>query len=88
MLAINNPHNRNVASLYNCKNKIANPNNITNNKNQSTNIREPIVQIMSIILLSHWYMKVHITRMARIMEMIRGINLESFPKIINNLHIT
>ena len=63
-------------------------NNIIISKNQSTNIREPIVQIMPIILLSHWYMKVHITRMARIIEIIKGINLESFQKITKNLHIT
>ena len=62
-------------------------NKIIINKNPSTKIREPIVHIMSRILLSHWYMKVHITRMARIIEIIKGINLESFQKITKNLHI-
>jgi hypothetical protein len=33
-------------------------------------------------------MKVHITKMARITEIIKGITLESFSKIAKNLHIT
>ena len=63
-------------------------NSIIISKNQSTKIQEPIVHIISRILLSHRYMKVHITRMARIIEIIKGINLESFQKITKNLHIT
>lgn len=58
------------------------------NKNQSTKIREPIVQIMSTILLSHWYMKVHIIVMARIIAITKGISFVSCPKIVKNLRIT
>ena len=51
-------------------------NNITNKINQSTNIQEPIVHTISNILLFHLYIKVHITRMARITAIIIGINFE------------
>ena len=46
------------------------------NKNHSTNIQEPIVQIMSKVLLFHWYIKVQNTIADRIIAIIIGISLE------------
>ena len=63
-------------------------NSIINNKNQSTNIRELRVHMISKILLFHRYININIVIIVIIMAIINGISLEVFPKITKSLHIT